>query len=97
MREKGLAQWRFEQAQLIIENAAAMSESDRQNCSTIFFRKKTDDVDADIIRNQFNVEAAITQLERKIGTLQESQQLMMETMQEIVANLPQQPNGPSEK
>lgn len=88
MREKGLAQWRFEQAQLIIENSAAMSQKDRENTSTIFFKKKTDDIDADIIRNAFNMETAVASLERKIGSVQEVQKTIMETLQNVLEVLP---------
>jgi hypothetical protein len=94
VREKGLAQWRFEQAQLIIENSAAMPQKDRENTSTIFFKKKTDDIDADIIRNVFNMEAAVATLEQKIGSVQEAQKAIMDTLQEVLEAMPSASSDP---
>lgn len=62
VKEKGLAQWRLEQADLIIEGSTRMSEESRSNSSFVYFRKKTGDVDEDIVKNQFNIESEIKRL-----------------------------------
>jgi WD40 repeat protein len=70
VREKGLAQWRLEQCQLIIENAATMSEADRTRSDEIFFRKVDDETVEDPFAQQFIIEASLKHLQKRQDLLQ---------------------------
>lgn len=70
VREKGLAQWRLEQCQLIIESAATMSQNDRKRTDHIYFRKIDDDIYDDPFAQQFNVESTLKQIQKKHDKLQ---------------------------
>jgi transient receptor potential cation channel subfamily V member 6 len=70
VREKGLAQWRLEQCQLIIENAATMKESDRARRDDIYFRKVDDVTIDDPFVQQFDLEKSMKQLQKKQDILQ---------------------------
>jgi hypothetical protein len=75
VKEKGLAQWRLEQAQLIIENAASMSKADRECTDHIYFRKYADDRGDDAFVQTVTVDsqlAAIRRRQDKIEKLIES-------------------------
>jgi WD40 repeat protein len=70
VREKGLAQWRLEQCQLIIENAATMTEADRTRSDEIFFRKVDDESAEDPFEQQFIIEASLKLLQKRQDLLQ---------------------------
>ena len=71
VREKGQAQWRLEQINLIIESASNMDESDLTRSDPIYFRKWEDDMrsGADLIEQSYSLEERMVMLEEKIDKL----------------------------
>jgi WD40 repeat protein len=69
VKEKGLAQWRLEQADLIIESSSRMTVKERENERFIFLRKKTDDIDEDIVKNQFNLPNEVRRMKSQLVEL----------------------------
>ena len=73
VREKGLAQWRLEQVNLIIESSSNMAESDLTRKDKIYFRKLEDDVrsGADLIEQTYTMDERMEMLESKLDQIME--------------------------
>lgn len=68
VREKGQAQWRLEQVNLIIESASNMAEADLTRTDQIYFRKLEDDerAGADLIEQTYTLDERMAALEGKL-------------------------------
>mmetsp|Transcript_6927 Transcript_6927/g.11575 ORF Transcript_6927/g.11575 Transcript_6927/m.11575 type:complete len:132 (-) Transcript_6927:65-460(-) len=73
VREKGLAQWRLEQVNLIIESSSNMDEADLSRSDQIYFRKLEDDVrsGADLIEQKYTMDERMDMLEDKLDKMME--------------------------
>lgn len=86
VKEKGLAQWRLEQADLILESSSRMTEEERSSSSFVFFKRKTDDLDDDVVKNQFNMEHEIKSMKVKMVELKSDMQ-HVSTLTELMKDL----------
>lgn len=73
MKEKGLAQWRLEQALLVVDNASRMTAGQREDDSVIFFRKRADERDQEVVRNTFSLEDEVRRIRHGMAEAAELQ------------------------
>ena len=98
VKEKGLAQWRLEQAEIITEMQGSMSEADRTSNAVVYFRKKTEDIrkEGDGDDDAENPTAALTatleercdNIEEALNELRDGQQQLFKLAEELLKRLP---------
>ncbi|KAJ1416212.1 hypothetical protein B484DRAFT_156260 [Ochromonadaceae sp. CCMP2298] len=93
VKEKGLAQWKYEQAMIITEMQGSMEESDTRREDTIYFRKNTEDLTTEVevqedVRME-NVESAVKAMQHQQGVLMKQQEALLKLVGDQSAMLEQ--------
>ena len=86
VKRKGLAQWRFEQAQLILDNEFRMEPSQQVNESVVFTKKSvlSYNNDNDIAENTVDVELEIVTLHENVDELREQNEKILMLLHSLV-------------